>query len=72
MCKGSIFGLEVKTPVLIMIKNMPSEIQESGYLVARRNELSAELWYYNFYKDKNIANRVALEIGNGVVLETGI
>lgn len=55
------------------IKNLPQrEFEESGYIVARRDEYTAELWYYGFYRDKEAAGRAAVEIGNGIVLGRGV
>ncbi len=49
------------------INNMPAE-SEHGYIVARR-DADASLWYYGTYQVKEKAHEVAVEIGNGIVLE---
>lgn len=41
---------------------------DEKWLVVRRDEESAELWYYGVYDDEEMAYSVAQEIGNGVVL----
>ena len=38
------------------------------YLVVRRDEHDASLWYYGTYDNKERAQEVALEIRNGIVL----
>ncbi len=51
------------------VKNMPYQILKDGYLVVRRDENNASLWYYGFYQDLDRAQEIAVEIGNGIVLE---
>ncbi len=54
------------------ILNMPGKpITEHGWLVARQDITigKPQLWYYGFYVEKDRADRAAVEIGNGVVLE---
>ena len=48
------------------VKNAPRTLT-SGYMVARA--VDGELWYYGTYEEKDRAEYVAQEIGNGVVLE---
>ena len=50
------------------INNMPKELHYP-YLVVRHVE--DELWWYGQYKDYQRASDVALELGNGFVLEKG-
>lgn len=51
----------------IEINNMP-RYYEHGYVVARR-DADASLWFYSIYQVKEKAHEVAVEIGNGIVLE---
>ena len=44
-------------------------IDKEGYLVVRRDNDSA-LWYYGLYDFEETAREVAIEIGNGLVLES--
>ena len=63
----------MKINVIADINNMPTKpITKHGYLVARQDITTghADLWYWGFYEDKDRANQAAVEIGNGVVLET--
>ena len=63
----------MKINVTADIRNMPTKpITEHGYIVARQDITagSADLWYWGFYTDKDRAERAAVEIRNGVVLET--
>ena len=48
------------------VKNTPKTLS-SGFMVARL--VDGELWYYGTYEEKDRADSVAQEIGNGVVLE---
>lgn len=52
--------------VNVEVKNLPEEVNRA-YLVVR--VVDAELWYYGAYYEKTLANKVAIEIGNGLVLE---
>ena len=54
--------------ITAMVKNTPDNVK-SGYMVARRDEYTAELWYYGTYDEKKRAYDVALELENGIVLE---
>lgn len=72
MC-GNIIPKEgsMEVNVVAEINNMP-EIEETGFLVVRRyedNEGRVSLWYYGCYERKEVADEVASEIGNGLVLE---
>ena len=63
----------MKTNVTADIRNMPTKpITENGYIVARQDITagSADLWYWGFYTDKDRAEQAAVEIRNGVILET--
>lgn len=40
---------------------------KTGYIVARRSEADAGLWFYGLYETKECAQEVAIEIGNGIV-----
>lgn len=51
------------------IKNTPTDVK-SGWVVARRDDFTAELWYYGTYKTEERAYDVAQELDNGVVLES--
>lgn len=51
------------------VKNMPHPIVEQGFLVVRRDDHDASLWYYGFYAYRTSAENAAAEIGNGIVLE---
>jgi len=51
------------------VNNMPHPITEPGYLVVRRDDHDASLWYYGFYQDLDRAQEIAVEIGNGIALE---
>ena len=51
------------------VNNMPHPSTEPGYLVVRRDEHDASLWYYGFYHNIEQAYEAAMEIGNGIVLE---
>lgn len=59
----------MKINVIADINNIINQPTAHGYLVARRDDTTAALWYYGFYEDKDRANQAAVEIGNGVVLE---
>ncbi len=50
----------------VEIKNKPNT-EQSGFMVARL--VDGELWYYGTYPEKDRADSVAVEIGNGVVLK---
>ena len=51
-----------------VVKNTPSDVK-SGYVVARRDDYTAELWYYGKYDTEKQAYDIALELENGVVVE---
>lgn len=55
---------------LAWINNLPRE-DLYGFMVARlcHSESKPELWYYGTYESEERANEVAMELGNGVVLE---
>jgi len=50
------------------VENTPKDVK-SQYVVARRDDYTAELWYYGEYDDEQQAYDVAIELDNGVVLE---
>ena len=52
----------------VSVNNVPEEF-ESRYIVARRDENTAYLWYYGEYDSEERAYSVAREIRNGVVIE---
>ena len=56
--------------VEIKINNLPNKITYP-YMVVRRcdDEDVVSLWYYGQYKALKEANEVAVEIGNGFVVE---
>lgn len=49
----------------ICVMNCPEEIR-IGYMVARL--VNATLWYYGLYDSMERAAKVAVELGNGVIL----
>ena len=49
------------------INNMP-ESKKHGYMVVRR-DADSSLWYYGTYSSDEKAYEVAVETGNGIVLE---
>ena len=53
------------------VNNLPKhDISEYGkYIVARIDEYERKLWYYGVYDTPEKASEVAIEIGNGIVLE---
>lgn len=51
------------------VNNMPHPIMQPGFLVVRRDDHNASLWYYGFYNKIEQAYEAAMEIGNGIVLE---
>lgn len=53
----------------IHVNNLPHDDFGTGYMVVRRGEHDASLWYYGFYQDKKRAQEIAVEVGNGIVLE---
>lgn len=59
----------MKIQVIADINNIINQPTEHGYLVVRRDEITAQLWYYGFYTDKDRADKAALEIRNGIVME---
>ncbi len=48
------------------INNLPAYAAKYAYIVAR--VVSGELWFYGAWNDRNAANAVAREIGNGIVV----
>ena len=60
--------INVKARICNMYEDPPGK----GYLVARQFitiEEGASLWYYGFFEEKKRAERAAIDLGNGVVLE---
>jgi len=55
--------------LIAKVNNTPKDVK-SGWVVARVDSFTAELWYYGTYKDKKQAYDIALELENGVVLES--
>ncbi len=56
----------------ICIHNMPEEPMKHRYLVARQFitlDFGASLWYYGAFDEKKRAERAAIDLGNGVVME---
>ena len=51
------------------VKNTPTDVK-TGWVVARRDDYTAELWYYGRYDDRKQAEDIAIELENGVVLES--
>jgi hypothetical protein len=54
--------------VEIKINNLPKTMREK-WIVARRDDSDARLWYYGNYSTEERALAVALELGNGIVVE---
>ena len=52
-----------------VVKNTPANVK-TGYMVARRDNYTAELWYYGVYDEEKRAYDIALELENGIVLES--
>ena len=52
----------------IHVNNLPHDDFETGYMVVRRDR-KANLWYYGFQHDLERAKEIAVEIGNGIVIE---
>lgn len=50
------------------VNNTPKDVK-TKYIVARRDDYTSELWYYEGYDDKKQADDVATELDNGIVLE---
>lgn len=55
--------------VEIKINNLPDKIVCKYVVVRRCDEDGVSLWYYGQYNKKEKAEEVALEIGNGFVVE---
>ena len=52
------------------INNTPKDIEgKTGFIVARRDDYTAKLWYYGRYDTEARAYEVAKELDNGIVLE---
>lgn len=49
------------------IRNMPENRDRHGFMVVRTE--GVQLWYYGTYPVRERAEEVAVEIGNGIVLE---
>ena len=54
--------------VRVMIHNLP-QTARPGYMVVRRDEYTADLWYYGTFETEERAFEVAQELDNGIVLE---
>jgi len=51
------------------VNNTPKDVK-TGWMVARRDDYTAELWYYGVFETEERAQNVALELENGIVLES--
>lgn len=51
----------------VEIQNVASYAKDYRYIVARN--VDGVLWFWGAWNDKNKANAVALELGNGVVVK---
>ena len=51
----------------VKVQNVASYAKDYKYIVAKR--VNGELWFWGAWNDKNKANAVALELGNGVVVK---
>lgn len=49
-----------------MVKNVADYAKDYKYIVARN--IDGELWFWGAWNDRNKANEVAIELGNGVVI----
>lgn len=54
--------------VTVKINNMFGD-PEFPYMVVRRDEQTAELWWYGSYDTEDRANEVAVKIRDGIVLK---
>ena len=61
--------METAVSCKIKVNNMPVMRDRHGFMVVRRDERSAELWYYGTYSSESTATEIAVEIGNGFVVE---
>lgn len=52
------------------VKNTPKYVENGMFVVARRSKYTAELRYYGMYDDEQEAYNIALELEDGVVLES--
>lgn len=52
----------------VRIFNLPKTMRHK-FVVVRRNEIDSMLWYYGNYDNEERALEVALELGNGIVIE---
>jgi hypothetical protein len=50
----------------VKINNLP-DYDDAGFMVVRQDD--GELWYYGTYETEERAKEVAIEIGNGAVIE---
>lgn len=55
--------------MIAKVKNTPKDVK-TGWVVARRDDYTAELWYYGTYETEERATNIALELENGIVLES--
>lgn len=53
----------------ININNLPKDIDKNKYMVIRRVDENASLWYYGQYDTEEKATKVAIEINNGLVIK---
>ena len=52
----------------VKVNNLP-DTEEEGFMVVRRDEHDASLWYYGTFDTEDRAKEVAIEIGNGLYIE---
>ena len=65
-------SLNKSIKVNVTIWNAPSKELPPGVYVLARQDITCgkpQLWYYGCFKERERAEQVAVEIGNGVVLE---
>jgi len=55
--------------LIAKVKNTP-KVVKNGWIVARRDDYTGALWYYGRYDTEQEAENVALELNNGIVLES--
>lgn len=59
--------IDCKIKGYLFVNNMPDTRLNHGHLVVR--VVDGELWYYGLYERKDRADKAAVEIGNGIVVE---
>lgn len=65
-----IYPATVKMKVLNTTCGIQNGLHDGEFMVVRRAE-DATLWYYGVYQEYEAAESVAVEIGNGFVVQLG-